>query len=179
MGGPPPSPVYAHATGSLAEGRSLIGKKSQPVAGPFPVDEIRIEQFRAMIQMPTQPSFATPEGADAAAGQTAPPASLQIWVRQLPWSEEGETPRSMLATAPLPGTSMINISTDIVYDRPIRVGDTLSVQDEIVSISDLKKTVLGDGHFVTAIAHYRNQKDELIATCTNVLFRFDPRQATS
>lgn len=141
----------------------MIGQKSQRIVGPFPVDEVRIAQFCAMIQM--QPA------ADA------PASSLQLWVRQLPWSAAHETPRSMLATAPLPGSSMINISTDIVYHAAIRVGDTLSVQDEIASISDLKSTALGDGHFVTAVANYRNQAGEPIATCTNVLFRFDPKRA--
>jgi acyl dehydratase len=55
------------------------------------------------------------------------------------------------------------------------VGDRLSVEEELVSVSDLKTTRLGEGHFLETLSVVRNQRDELVAEVTNTLFRFTPR----
>ena len=84
---------------------------------------------------------------------------------------------SMVMDLPLPGTTLINVSTDIVYHRPIYQGETLSFWDEAVEISDEKETRLGVGCFVTTVGHFQNQNGEPVATATNVQFRFTPRSA--
>jgi acyl dehydratase len=72
---------------------------------------------------------------------------------------------------------MINGSNDTTYHLPVRLGDRLSVEEELVSVSDLKSTRVGDGHFMETLSVFRNQDDEVVAEVTNVLFRFTPRPA--
>jgi acyl dehydratase len=81
------------------------------------------------------------------------------------------------ARIPLPGTSMINGSNDTTYHLPVLLGDRLSVEEVLVSVSDLKSTRVGDGHFMETLSVFRNQDDEVVAEVTNVLFRFTPRPA--
>lgn len=81
----------------------------------------------------------------------------------------------MLMKLPLPGTTIINVSTDTVYHRPIYVGETLNFWDVATEISEEKETRLGVGHFVTTVATYQNEAGDKVATSTNVQFRFTPR----
>lgn len=52
------------------------------------------------------------------------------------------------------------------YYRPLRVGDHTRTTQEIVDCSGLKKTKLGEGHFLTWIRSVYNQRDELVRTFT-------------
>jgi acyl dehydratase len=69
---------------------------------------------------------------------------------------------------------MINGSNDTTFHRPVLVGDRLTVEEELVSVSDLKQTRLGEGHFVEVLSVFRNQNGDLVAEVRNVLFRFTP-----
>jgi acyl dehydratase len=50
------------------------------------------------------------------------------------------------------------------FFRPMRVGDIASTEQKILSVSPLKKTRLGEGHFVKWIKILTNQDGELIRT---------------
>lgn len=50
------------------------------------------------------------------------------------------------------------------YFRPMRVGDQARTEQKILSVSPLKRTRLGEGHFVKWIKMLYNQNDELIRT---------------
>jgi len=50
------------------------------------------------------------------------------------------------------------------FFRPMRVGDIASTEQKILSMSPLKKTRLGEGHFVKWIKSLRNQDGDLIRT---------------
>ena len=79
----------------------------------------------------------------------------------------------MLATrVPLPGDTIINISTDSEFFRPMKAGDRLTVEEEVVDITPEKRTRIGIGHFITTQSTFRNQHGELAARNRNVLFRF-------
>jgi acyl dehydratase len=71
---------------------------------------------------------------------------------------------------------MITGSNDTTFHRPVLVGDRLTVEEELLSVSDLKATRLGDGHFVETLSVFRNQRGEVVAEVRNVLFRFTPRE---
>ena len=62
-----------------------------------------------------------------------------------------------------------------VRHRPVRVGDRLSVEEELLSVSELKQTRLGDGHFVETLSVFRNQDGDVVAEVRNTLFRFTPQ----
>jgi hypothetical protein len=77
-----------------------------------------------------------------------------------------------MTEVPLPGDSLINISVDYEYRRPVRVGDKLRMVEELVDVSEQKTTRIGTGHFVTTAATFLAQDDDVVATQTNVRFRY-------
>jgi acyl dehydratase len=158
---------YALPIGTLEDARALIGKRTPLRWAPAPVSLGRIQQFCAMTH-DGNPSY-WDEG-------VAPPAMLETWLMPLEWSPWSSTPEPRLpARIPLPGRSMINGGNDTTFHRPVKVGDRLSVEEELLSVSDLKQTRLGDGHFVETLSVYRNQDGDVVAEVRNTLFRFEPK----
>ena len=168
---------YALPLGTLEDARALVGKRTPPRVADAEVSWGRIQQFCAMTH-DGNPSYWNPEFAtDAWGGLLAPPAMVEAWLMPLEWSPWSPAPQPrIMARVPLPGTSMINGSNDTTFHRPVRVGDRLSVEEEVVSVSDLKRTRLGDGHFVETLSVFRNQGGEVVAEVRNTLFRFTPRE---
>jgi uncharacterized protein len=171
---------FTHAIGTYEEGLRWIGVPSARATGGYPISDVRIAQYCALVE-DANPAFRSGELAESLWGAiVAPAASLQTWVKQPPWTADGEAAvKPMLLRVPLPGRSLINVSTDIEYHRPMFAGDVLSVSDHVAEISEVKTTRLGTGHFVTTIARYENQKGEPVATSTNIQFRFDPSEGVS
>ena len=98
---------------------------------------------------------------------------LMTWLIPLEWKPGGGKPVPLLtARVPLPGDTFINVSNEAEHFTPIRAGDHLNVVEELVDVSEAKRTSLGTGHFVTTASTYRRQDGELVARTTNVLFRF-------
>lgn len=158
---------YALPIGTLEDARAMVGKRTPLRWAPAPVSLGRIQQFCAMTQ-DGNPSYWN-DG-------IAPPAMLESWLMPLEWSPWSTTPEPRLpARIPLPGRSMINGGNDTTFHRPVRVGDVLSVEEELLSVSDLKQTRLGEGHFVETLSVFRNQDGDLVAEVRNTLFRFTPR----
>ena len=79
---------------------------------------------------------------------------------------------ALLTAVPMPGDSMINVSSEIEFFDRVRVGDHLNVVEEVLAISDEKVTQAGRGHFLTIVARFRRQSGELVAEQRNVLLRF-------
>lgn len=161
---------YALPIGTLDDARALIGKRTPLRWAPAPVSLGRIQQFCAMTR-DGNPSYWE--------GETAPPAMVEAWLMPLEWSPTAAAPEPrIMARIPLPGTSMINGSNDTTFHRPVRVGDLLSVEEELLSVSDLKQTRLGAGHFVETLSVFRNQDGDVVAEVRNTLFRFTPGDAS-
>jgi acyl dehydratase len=107
-------------------------------------------------------------------GVVAPPGMLITWLIPLEWTPGGDMPVPLLtARVPLPGDTFVNVSHDAELFAAIRVGDHLNVVEELVEVSEAKRTSLGTGHFVTTLSTYRRQDGQLVARTTNVLYRFD------
>lgn len=170
---------YALPLGTLEEARALVGRRTPPRPATAEVSWARIQQFCAMTRDPN-PSYWDLDFASSYWGSVvAPPAMLMTWLMPLEWSPTAPEPEPMLmARIPLPGTSMVNGSNDTTYFLPVRVGDRLSVEEELVSVSDLKSTRLGDGHFLETLAVFRRQDGEVVAEMRNTLFRFTPREGS-
>ena len=167
---------YALPLGTLEDARAMIGKRTAPRLADAPVSLGRIQQFCAMVQ-DGNPSYWDEKFADWTwGGLVAPPAMVESWLMPLEWSPTSWTPEPRLpGRIPLPGRSMINGSNDTTFHRPVWVGDRLSVEEELLSVSDLKQTRLGDGHFVETLSVFRNQDGAVVAEVRNTLFRFTPR----
>jgi uncharacterized protein len=170
---------YALPIGTLEDARAMIGKRTSPRYADAEVSSGRIQQFCAMTR-DGNPSYWDPEfAAEAWGGIVSPPAMVEAWLTPLEWSPTSSAPEPrIMARVPLPGSSMINGSNDTTFHHPVRVGDLLSVEEELVSVSDLKQTRLGDGHFVETLSVFRNQDGAVVAEVRNTLFRFTPRDDT-
>ena len=168
---------YGLPIGTLEDARAMIGQRTALRWAPAEVSLGRIQQFCAMTQ-DGNPSYWDAEFAtEVWGGAIAPPAMVEAWLMPLEWSPWSSTPEPRLpARIPLPGRSMVNGSNDTTFDRPVRVGDRLSVEEELLSVSDLKQTRLGDGHFVETVSVFRNQDGDVVAEVRNTLFRFTPRE---
>lgn len=168
---------YALPLGTLEDARAMIGRRTPPRAATAEVSRARIQQFCAMTRDPN-PSYWDDAFASSYWGSVvAPPAMLLTWMMPLEWSPSAPEPEPMLmARIPLPGASMVNRSNDTTYHLPVRVGDQLTVEEELLSVSDLKSTRLGDGHFLETLSVFRRQDGEVVAEVRNVLFRFTPRE---
>src|SRR5437588_5696542 len=120
-----------HVQGSLDDGRKLLGVRSPVNFGPLPVDASRIAAFCAMIE-DGNPSYGDAQFSTKQWGRpVAPPGMIQAWTMPLPWTPSGAAALDfMLLKLPLPGSSLINVSTEIVYHRPVYVGETLNFWDE-------------------------------------------------
>ena len=170
---------YALPIGTLEEARALVGRRTPPRAAPAEVSWGRIQQFCAMTH-DGNPSYWDPEFAgEAWGGIVSPPAMVEAWLMPLEWTPTSAAPEPrIMARVPLPGTSMINGGNDTTFHLPVRVGDLLTVEEELLSISDEKSTRLGDGHFVETLSVFRNQDGAVVAEVRNTLFRFTPREAS-
>jgi acyl dehydratase len=165
--------------GTYAEALQLIAVRSSVSHGPLPVSRDRIAAFCGLIEDGNTSYWDENFCREHWGRPIAPPATLQSWIQPLPWSPEGaSTLELMMMKVPLPGSTFINVSTEIEYHRPIYVGEILSYWDEVTGISPEKQTRLGIGHFITAVGHYQAAGGECVATSVNVLFRYEPGEPT-
>ncbi|WP_407700415.1 bifunctional MaoC family dehydratase N-terminal/OB-fold nucleic acid binding domain-containing protein [Streptomyces beihaiensis] len=112
--------------------------------GKDPVNEAMIRHWcEAMGD--TSPAYRGPEA-------IAPPTMLQVWTMGGLSGHEGRARAYDELLALLDGagyTSVVATDCEQEYLRPLRPGDTITFDAVIESVSALKKTKLGSGHFVT------------------------------
>jgi uncharacterized OB-fold protein len=121
--------------------------------------------------------------ADSAAASThrqiiAPPVMLQAWtmrgLRSRPatgGSEQDELLRLLDAHG---FTSVVATNCEQEYFRDLHLGDHLSVQSVIESVSEEKKTALGVGHFVTTRQTFTDDAGDVVATMLFRILKFRP-----
>ena len=122
-------------------------------------------------------------------GIVAPPTMLQAWImRGLRISleveaarAEGRSARSDSPTDNLMSlldeagfTSVVATNCDQHYERPVVLGDDLSVTSTIAAVSSEKKTALGPGHFISTKLDYHDQHGDLVATMLFRILKFKP-----
>jgi uncharacterized protein len=166
------------AIGTYEEALEHIGRTSRRYRGEVPVGEGAVKMFCAMVQ-DANPAYWDRELAQRIfGGPVAPPALIQGTVLPLPWTPTGAEPQALAVfSVPLPGRTLINVSTEAVHHRPYFVGETVTYYDEVVDISPERTTRLGTGHFITTVFHYEDEAGEPIASITNVMFRFGAEAA--
>lgn len=169
--------IQEFVMGSYEEAKAQVGRMRQTLVSAGPVNEAMIKYF-ASASEDDNPSF---WDEDFAAGQwgnvTSPPAMMVHWVLPPPWAP-GEpsgghlAPPMLLTKVPLPGDTVINVSVDYTYLRPVLVHERLHAVEELAAVSEEKVTRLGVGHFVTTTAQFFTSGEELVATQTNVALRY-------
>ena len=160
--------------------RKHVGRVSAFVEGPDEVNRAMIRHWCEMVEdanpLYTDEDFA----ANSEYGSIiSPPAMLSTWVYP-PWWPPVEMPADAgpaqldLPLGDLPVPAVISWTED--YFLPVRPGDRIRYKTRLDSISPLKKTRLGAGHFITTTNCYYNQRDELVGTTQYVLLRYRPEE---
>lgn len=168
------------AIGEYTEALTHIGRRSPRHVADVPISEGSVKMFCAMIRDPNPAYWDATTAQQIWDGQLVPPALVQAAVLPLPWTPHGtRQPALAVFAVPLPGRTLINVSTEAVYHRPFFVGETLSYYDEVVAISPERTTRLGSGHFITTVFHYEDHDRLPVATVTNVMFRFGAEEYRS
>lgn len=122
-------------------------------------------------------------------GLVAPPAMLQTWLlprpkidgigerRGMPTEDEGDNPIRALDRAGYIGSLMTN--SELELRRYLRPGDRLSSETVVESISERKKTGVGQGYFLTWVTTYFDQHGEEVGTQLSRMFKFDPSEVAA
>ena len=166
--------------GTYEEALKVVGKPGNRVIAEFSVNWEMIKIY-CSLEEDANPSYWDEEYASKQwGGIVAPPGLLLSWAMSLQWHPDKERQHYFVAMKiPLPGDTLINVGTTTEFHRPLFLGDRLSVEDQLVNVSEEKTTRLGVGHFLTTQANFFNQKDELIAVQSNQLFRYYVPEAKS
>jgi hypothetical protein len=169
--------------------QALVGEPlsaAGPALAPDPVNQPMIRHWAAAFE-DANPVYVDPEAAAASRhGEiVAPPLMLQTWTMATPMitgiRERGGSPVDaddaevlrLLDEAGYVGTLATN--SDFEIDRYLHLGDVVSSETVLESVSPEKQTRLGKGRFVTWIATYTDADGERVGRQTFRILKFDPR----
>jgi acyl dehydratase len=114
----------------------------------------------------------------------APPAMLQTWTMGRPTiagiRERGGAPGEIDADSPLPVlaaagyTGTLATNTVLRFERYLRIGDVVSSDAVLESVSEQKHTGLGKGYFVTWSNRYSDAGGKPVGSQDFTVFKFAP-----
>lgn len=162
--------------------------KGGPQEAPDPVNLPMIRHWVAAFE-DQNPVYLDEEAARAEGhdGVVAPPAMLQTWTMPTPIIEgigerggspteiDPESPLRILDEAGYGATLATN--SELEFERPLRLGETLTSESVLESVSERKQTGIGAGYFVTWVYLYRNESGELVGRQMFRVFKFSPGAA--
>ena len=163
-----------------------VGKPfGPPAAAPDPVNVPMMRHWVDALD-DRNPVYLDDEAAQEAGfeGMVAPPAMLQVWSMPRPTiegiAERGGRPTEMLGDNPLVALDeagyigSLATNSELEFHRYLRPGEQLHTDTEVQTISDRKKTAMGQGYFVTWVTRYRTDDGELVGQQLFRIFKFDP-----
>jgi uncharacterized protein len=172
----------------------LAGLIGEPVSGrgravaPDPVNRPMIRHWVAAFE-DENPVYSDDDvAASSRFGQiVAPPLMLQTWVMATPKitgiAERGGSPvegTEVTALALMDGagyTATLATNSEFEILRYLHVGDLVSAESVIESISDEKHTRIGSGRFVTWLTSYTDQNGDVVGSQRFRILKFRPAQA--
>ena len=172
---------------------ALVGRpigEGGPAHAPDPVNLPMIRHWAAAFE-DVNPVYTDPETAAASRhGEiVAPPLMLQTWIMATPKitgiAERGGSPveggrakvLTVLNDAGFVGTLASNSEFEIV--RYLRLGDEVSSETVLESVSPEKQTRLGPGHFVTWVTTYTDTDGEVVGRQRFRILKFRPGVGSS
>ena len=169
-----PKAVYGLNVGTYEEGLEHVGVRTEPRYADAEVSEGVGRAFASAVRDGNPLWWDEGLARSVAGGPVVPPATLVSWVTNLDWKPDGSggPGTALLTSVPLPGDSMINVSSEIEFFDHLRVGDRYHVIEVVEDISPEKRTSAGRGHFLTMVADYHRQDGTLVASQRNVMLRF-------
>ncbi len=145
-----------------------IGKKTEKTTGRYPVEYDPIRRHCHMVE-DTNPLFLDPDaGKNSQYGSViAPPVMAGYFAGSGPWPKKAKT--DVLANVPTRGERKINMNIDWEYLIPVKIGDQLSSQRELVDV--FEKAIKLDPKAVWLVTETRitNQNDDVVAIGRNTL----------
>ena len=170
---------------ALAAMRALIGTPiGSPSVAPDPVNQPMIRHWATALE-DHNPVYSDPDFAASSrfGGIVAPPLMLQTWTMVTPKIsgiaerggspvEGGKNPLTPLDEAGFIATLATNSEFEIV--RYLRLGEVITSTMVIESVSDLKQTRLGPGHFITWVTTYRDERGEVVGRQMFRILKFKP-----
>lgn len=124
------------------------------------------------------PVYTDPEAAAASVhgAIVAPPAMLQAWT--MPGLRPRELDREVEVKAKLAEngySGVVATNCEQEYFAPVKLGDQLTAEGVLESISGEKRTALGPARFVTTLYNYTNQDGVLVATHRFTIMCYQPQ----
>jgi acyl dehydratase len=149
--------------------KEWIGKKSPVTVGRYPVEYDPIRRHCHMVE-DTNPRFLDPEYAATTpeGAVIAPPVMVDYFAGQGVWPPVQEGPR-LQQLIPTPGDRFINLNQTMEFLKPIKVGDRISSQVEIVDVYIKPIGLDPRAVWTTTATRMTNQDGELVAVVTNTV----------
>ncbi len=165
----------------LRQIKELVGRDSVPLVAAYPISEAMIHHWCDALG-DANPIYTDSRAAERAGhrGVVAPPTMLQAW------NMPGLNPHQEK-----PGADMVRIfneagffgvvatNCDQEYVRYLEPGDEVTATHTLASMSELKATALGEGHFVTQLWTFRDAAGETVGTMSFRMLFFRPRQTAT
>lgn len=159
----------------------LLGRSTEPQVARDPVNAAMIRHWCDAVE-DANPVYTDPAFAERSVhgALVAPPTMLQAWTMPgLRLADPGPPTvgavREILRLLDAAGfTSVVATNCRQEYRRYLRTGDLLSVATTVESVSELKQTSLGAGHFVNQLMVYRDQQGEEVGRMAFRLLKFRP-----
>ena len=117
----------------------------------------------------------------------APPLMLQTWTMATPLldgiAERGGSPVEITGGGPLTVldeagfTATLAANSEFEIERYLHLGELVTTQNSIESISEEKQTRLGPGHFVTWVTTYFDEQGEVVGRQRFRVLKFRPAAA--
>jgi hypothetical protein len=167
---------YVYRIGSEEEGMQWVGRETEPVEQPYPIDVEHIEHFVEGIQDPNPLYWSEEFGRKTRwGGRIAPWGVIVLTGEHKVWRPEWleapkETP-TLFMTVPLPGNRLLATDYEVECFQPLRPGDRVFKSEKLMSIVPRTFRV-GVGHHVTVKAFFRNQHGEVCITDSRTIFRY-------
>lgn len=170
---------------AIAAMKALVGKPvGNPSVAPDPVNQPMIRHWAAALE-DHDPVYVDPAYAAGTrfGAIVAPPLMLQTWTMPTPkitgMAERGGSPveGGVNPLTPLDEAGFIaTLATNSEFEvfRYLRLGETITSTMVVESISDLKKTRLGPGVFVTWVTTFVDEKGEPVGRQTFRILKFRP-----
>ncbi len=148
-----------------------------PEDGPVPIEQGQVQSLCAAVEN-GNPIYWDPEmAAEISGGPVAPATMLSAWFRPPHWAPGAVEPQVPLRVhfelkerCGLP-ESVVAANT-LTFHEPVRPGDRLRTAQVLRSVSQPKRTRLGEGRFWVIDVRYRNQDDDLVGVDSYTMFAY-------
>ena len=172
---------------------ALIGKPlggGGPSRAPDPVNQPMIRHWAAAFE-DANPVYTDPDAAARSrfGSVVAPPTMLQTWTMATPvitgiaerggapTESTGESPLTLFDKAGFTGTLASNSEFEI--ERYLHLGESVTAETRLESISEEKTTRLGPGHFVTWVTTWTDDAGAVVGRQRFRVLKFKPAGSDS